>query len=76
MEDGVPIEGGRLPSGEAQPRNVADVAEGLRSSQMIRQLAEADGPHNYTRARARLNFNPSGLATVSNSADVFDLNED
>ena len=59
--------------------------EGLRSSQMIRQLAEADGPHNYTRARARLNFNPSGLATVSNSADVagpsnsadvFDLNED
>ena len=37
---------------------------------MIRQLAEADGPYNYTRARARLNFNPSGLATVSSSADV------
>ena len=37
---------------------------------MIRQLAEADDPHNYTRARARLNINSSGLATVSNSADV------
>ena len=52
---------------------------------MVRQLAEADGPHNYIRARARLNFNPSGMATLSNladvaglsnSADVFDLNED
>ena len=52
---------------------------------MVRQPAEADGSRNYTRARARLNFNPSGLATLrnsadvagpSNSADVFDLNED